>query len=116
MEPVAACLDNLQAEEKAYMGMFLPSLFIMKLKFEKLQSDRNLRQGFKARFGHLFEDDDFMMATFLHPYKLVAVKNMTKSRAQTDTIQRRLVEELAAKSGVEESQLEEREASVEDDP
>ncbi|QQP38555.1 Uncharacterized protein FKW44_019160, partial [Caligus rogercresseyi] len=42
MEPVAACLDNLQAEEKAYMGMFLPSLFIMKLKLEKLQSDGNL--------------------------------------------------------------------------
>eukprot|EP00096_Caligus_rogercresseyi_P013875 TRINITY_DN646_c0_g1_i10.p1 TRINITY_DN646_c0_g1~~TRINITY_DN646_c0_g1_i10.p1 ORF type:complete len:713 (-),score=162.64 TRINITY_DN646_c0_g1_i10:334-2472(-) len=132
MEPVAACLDNLQAEEKAYMGMFLPSLFIMKLKLEKLQSDGNLshakplvdalldhngRQGFKARFGHLFEDDDLLMATALHPhYKLVAVKNMTKSRAQTDTIQRRLVEELAAKSGVEESQLEEREASVEDAP
>ncbi|QQP55977.1 Hypothetical protein FKW44_000489, partial [Caligus rogercresseyi] len=74
-------------------------------------------QGFKARFGHLFEDDDLLMATALHPhYKLVAVKNMTKSRAQTDTIQRRLVEELAAKSGVEQSQLEEKEASVEDDP
>ncbi|QQP40754.1 Uncharacterized protein FKW44_014906 [Caligus rogercresseyi] len=65
----------------------------------------------------IFEDDDLLMATALHPhYKLVAVKNMTKSRAQTDTIQRCLVEELAAKSGVEESQLEEREASVEDDP
>ncbi|QQP58240.1 Uncharacterized protein FKW44_003489 [Caligus rogercresseyi] len=43
MEPVAACLDNLQAEEKAYLGMFLPSLFIMKLKLENLQSDGNLR-------------------------------------------------------------------------
>jgi len=43
MEPVSACLDTLQAEEKAYMGMFLPSLFIMKLKLEKLKSDGNLR-------------------------------------------------------------------------
>ena len=41
---------------------------------------------------------------------------MTKSRAKTDTIQRRLVEELAAKSGVEGSHLEEREVFVEDDP
>lgn len=43
MEPVATSLDTLQGEEKAYMGMFFPSLFIMKLKLEKIQSDGNLR-------------------------------------------------------------------------
>jgi len=79
--------------------------------------DHNGRQGFKARFGHLFEDDDLLMATALHPhYKLMAVKNMTKSKNKTKTIQRRLVEELAGNFGLEESHLDEREASSEDDP
>ena len=41
MEPVATCLDTLQAEDKAYTGMFLPTLFIRKLKLEKLKSNGN---------------------------------------------------------------------------
>lgn len=73
--------------------------------------DHNGKNGFKARFGHLFDDVNLLMATALHPhYKLVVVKNITKSKVKTDTIQWRLVEELAVKSVVEEKEI-----SVKDD-
>ena len=86
--------------------------------------DHNATQGFKARFDDLFDDDDLLMATTLHPhYKLVAVKNMTNSRVKADAIQQRLLHELMQSSNVnvplqrEEAQEHKNAAAaVEEDP
>ena len=42
MAPVAVCLDRLQAEENAYMGILLPNLMLLKLDLEKIRREGNL--------------------------------------------------------------------------
>lgn len=85
--PLAACLDKLQAEEKAYMGCLLPQLRLLKDSLLRLSRDDTIRhaknlvtylldqktgdrqgpRGFENRFGHLFKDMDLLMATAIHP-------------------------------------------------
>ncbi|QQP49858.1 Uncharacterized protein FKW44_010664 [Caligus rogercresseyi] len=42
MEPLATCLDRMQAEKWTYMGNLLPDLMILKHKLE-IQKNRNLK-------------------------------------------------------------------------
>lgn len=91
MKPVACCLDILQGEDKAYMGILLPTLQLMKDQLAALRNDSSIVEGqelinyllehptkrdkaFKGRFEHLFEDKDLLIATALHPqFKLGVV-------------------------------------------
>jgi hypothetical protein len=73
MKPVATCLDILQSEEKAYMGILLPTIKLMKDQVAALRTDKSIVEGqelinhllenpsnsrvaFKGRFEPLFED------------------------------------------------------------
>ena len=85
MKPVAICLDTLQSEENAYMGILLPNLKLMKDQVAALRTDASIVEGqelisyllenndnprvaFKGRFEHLFQDEDLLIATALHPH------------------------------------------------
>lgn len=43
MKPVANCLDKLQSEKDAYMGILLPNLQRMKDQLEGLQRDDSIK-------------------------------------------------------------------------
>jgi hypothetical protein len=83
MEPVANCLDRLQGEDTAYMGILLPNLHIMRTLLERQRDSGNLQyakslveallRGFEKRFGHLYDDMDIVMATALHPHYTPAI-------------------------------------------
>jgi hypothetical protein len=119
LKPVAVCLDTLQSEDKAYMGILLPYLRLLKDQLESLKTDDTIIHGknlveylldnpnnraagsrnliaFNGRFGHLFEDEDLLMAVALHPhYKLGVVEYLNPDLE--DTIKRRIVQEMKAK-------------------
>lgn len=77
MEPVAECLDMLQGEESAYMGILLPTLCVMKTLLNEHANNDDLEyakplvqavlRGYQKRLAHLFEDSNLLMATALHP-------------------------------------------------
>ncbi|KAG0721816.1 hypothetical protein GWK47_045672 [Chionoecetes opilio] len=83
MKPVAICLDRLQAEVNAYMGILLPYLMLLKRDLQAIKREGELRyadplvdalleqdgtvHGFNNRFMHLFADEDLLMATLTHP-------------------------------------------------
>ena len=85
MKPVAECLDILQSENNAFMGILLPNLKLMKDQLTKLKTDNTIKEGqellkfllenpvntriaFKGRFENMFQDEDLLMATALHPH------------------------------------------------
>ncbi|QQP36057.1 Uncharacterized protein FKW44_021033 [Caligus rogercresseyi] len=83
MKPVAICLDRLQAEVNAYMGILLPYLMLLKRELQAIKREGELHyagplvealleqddnvHGFNSRFMHLFNDEDLLMATLTHP-------------------------------------------------
>ncbi|KAG0730278.1 hypothetical protein GWK47_028558 [Chionoecetes opilio] len=86
MKPLANCLDRLQTEENAYLGVLLPTLTLMRVALERMEEARGdqaltyakplvralLRQegnkgGFNNRFSAMFKDLDLLMASALHP-------------------------------------------------
>lgn len=40
MQPVVECLDSLQCEANAYLGIFMPTLQLMRVQLETLKTDR----------------------------------------------------------------------------
>ena len=40
MKPLANCLDRLQAEENAYLGVLLPTLTLMRVALERMEEAR----------------------------------------------------------------------------
>lgn len=105
MQPVAQCLDMLQGEDEAYMGILLPNLWLMRVSLEELlQADellyarplvQALLRGYSKRFGRLFEDDNLLMATALHPtFTSKALERIAPEKEED--IENRIVEELKA--------------------
>jgi hypothetical protein len=133
MKPVATCLDILQAEEKAYMGIFLPTIKLMKDQVAVLRTDNSIEEGqelisyllenptkpnvaFKGRFQHLFEDKDLLMATALHPHFKLGVVGYMNIQKKED-IKRAIVNEALMKvRPLEEIGGGEMQQGVEDDP
>lgn len=115
MDPVAVCLDRLQGETNAYMGILLPSLHIMRSLLERQRDSVNLQyatplveallKGFDTRFCHLYENKEVLMATAIHPHYTPAVLRKI-APAMVATIKDRLIRELnnSIKSKVEEEQ------------
>jgi len=78
MANVAECLDELQGEAKAYLGILLPTLHIMKQKLERIRDRRTLTfarplvdaliRNYQKRFGHLYDDLGILMASATHPH------------------------------------------------
>jgi len=132
MKPVATCLDILQAEEKAYMGNFLPTLKLMKDQVASLRTDNSIVEGqelvnyllehptkptvaFKGRFQHLFEDKDLLMATALHPHFKLGVVGYLSLRRKEE-IKSALVSEAVMKVRPAEETRESEAQGVDDDP
>lgn len=108
MEPVATCLDRMQSDRWAYMGNLLPDLMLLKKKLQQQQSRNlkhakklvdylldqdNLTNGFANRFGHLFTEENLLMATTTHPaHTLQAIYRLAEQ--DYPTIKERLVREL----------------------
>jgi hypothetical protein len=109
MGPVATCLDRLQAEYTADMGILLPNVHIMKTLLERLRDGNSLEyaqplvealltqpsatKGFAARFGRLYEDQNILMATALHPHNtLVMLRKVVPDKVQE--VKERIVREL----------------------
>ncbi len=77
MGPVAACLDTIQGEANAYMGILVPNLHIMKTLLERQMESpleyamplaEALLSAYQRRFGHLYSQNNILMATALHPH------------------------------------------------
>jgi hypothetical protein len=114
MEPVAACLDKLQGEENAYMGILLPSLHIVKCRLERERDSGNLQhaiplveallKGLNTRFNHFYEDRDVLMATALHPhYTPVVLKKIAPDSVAA--VKEKIVNEL--KTAIMSAELDE---------
>jgi regulator of RNase E activity RraB len=118
MKPVAICLDILQSEENAYMGILLPNLKLMKDQVAALRTDASIVEGqelinyllenhgnprvaFKGRFEHLFQDMDLLMATALHPHFKLGVVGYL-SEGLKDNIRRRVIREVMSKVAPDE--------------
>lgn len=112
MKPVVSSLDKLQSEKEAYMGVLLPTLYVLRSRLEAMRT-KNLKyaqplldylldcpvceekspKGFKARFSALFSEMDLLMATAIHPrFKLPVVRLLNSSKV--DTVRSRLLEEI----------------------
>jgi hypothetical protein len=113
MKPVANCLDILQGENKAYMGIFLPTLKLMKDQVAALRTDITIVEGqelisyllehptkkdraFKGRFQRLFDNKDLLMATALHPHFKLGVVGYLNVEMKGD-IKRAVVNEVVLK-------------------
>lgn len=105
MKPVALCLDMLQGEKKAYMGVLLPYLWLMKTSLEEQSQNENLvyarpllqalLSGYKKRFDHLFQNRDILMAVALHPaFTPKALERIAPDKVEE--IRDRIVRELGA--------------------
>jgi hypothetical protein len=134
MKPVARCLNSLQGEEdKAYMGILLPNLQLMKDQVEALKTDSSIVEGqelisyllehptkrdraFKGRFQALFENENLLKATALHPHfklGIVGYLNMEKKEGIRQAIVSEAVKmvTLAEEIGAGDTQQD-----VKDDP
>jgi hypothetical protein len=73
MEPVARALDTLQGDQQACLGFVLPTLKSLKTKLNGVPLSlakplhAALIAGINKRFGHLFEDTEFLLASVSHP-------------------------------------------------
>ncbi|XP_076034188.1 uncharacterized protein LOC143020993 isoform X2 [Oratosquilla oratoria] len=127
MKPVAECLDNVQSETNAYMGAFMPTLYMMRLHLENLKTDRSLQyaqplvaallgtegsgKGFYGRFAARLKEKDVLMATALHPhYTMSLVRHFSPDKAVD--IKQHIVEEVMKMVDTEERQPEERQEEV----
>ncbi|XP_019748720.1 uncharacterized protein LOC109529736 isoform X1 [Hippocampus comes] len=105
MKPVVDTLDNLRGEDSAYMGVLLPTLLVLKRWLLQHQQRgelqyaeplvQSLLRGFEKRFGSLFEDQDLLMASALHPSFTPAFLARIVPE-QADAIKDRILGELKA--------------------
>ncbi len=75
MTPIAQGLDKLQGDQDMSLGYLLPTITSIKKKLNRISS--NLRHcqplldsiltGLSTRFDHLYDDDDFLLATVTVP-------------------------------------------------
>ena len=73
MKPVCIALDTLQGENNCFLGLVLPVIVRLKrnlnglilTQFETFRT--SLLERIEVRFGHLFRDDDFVLAAATHP-------------------------------------------------
>ncbi|KAG0704882.1 hypothetical protein GWK47_024615 [Chionoecetes opilio] len=121
MKPVVTCLDKLQMEKEAYMGVLLPTLYVLRDSLRALESkplkyarpllqyllenplsDDKRPKGFKARFSFLFDNMDILMATAMHPlFKLPVVCLLNPEKV--DAVKARLLCEVTEQAALDTS-------------
>jgi len=83
MSPVAMALYRLQGDINCYLGLVLPTLVKLKeilssldLSSASCQVRDILLKRIDERFGHLFKEDAYVLATVTHPrFKLAWLSN-----------------------------------------
>ena len=78
MAAICCALDVIQGEEKAYMGLLLPTLAVTLKRLKVLKSDGSLmicsslievlQKSLNQRFSIYFEDMDCIIAAAIHPH------------------------------------------------
>jgi hypothetical protein len=132
MEPVAECLGILQSEENAFMGILLPNLRLMQEQLTNLRTDTSIKEGqalvnyllenphdaniaFSGRFEHMFQDEDLLMATALHPhFKLCIVGHI--SPGLKEVIRERVINEVMTQVDPVVDAVEVKHLLTQDDP
>ena len=114
MKPVATCLDTLQSEVNAYMGILLPTIKLMKDQVAGLRRDNSIVEGqalityllenpqnprvaLKGRFEKMFEDKDLLVATALHPHFKLSVVGYLNPALKGD-IKRQIVRQMVIRA------------------
>ncbi|XP_077404827.1 uncharacterized protein LOC144037315 isoform X5 [Vanacampus margaritifer] len=127
LTPVADTLGSLQEEDNAYMGIVLPTLLVLKRWLLQHQQKGELQyaepllqallRGFDKRFGSLFEDQDLLMASALHPSFTPAVLARIVPD-QTSAIKDRIFTELKSivQPREEEQQEQQEQQATQDQP
>ncbi|KAG0705271.1 hypothetical protein GWK47_024528 [Chionoecetes opilio] len=107
MKPLANCLDRLQTEENAYLGVLLPTLTLMRVALERMEEARGdqaltyakplvralLRP--EATREDLTTDLDLPMASALHPNYGMTTFNSVAPNMKEEIFQR-IVKEMKA--------------------
>ena len=105
MGPVAECLNEIQGEANAYMGNLLPHLMILRGQLVQAMGRTDLSyakslakalvDGFAKRFDRLFEDEQLLLATAVHPHwGFVAIQTLNPDKVQS--VKNLLVQELVS--------------------
>ena len=90
MKPINDALDILQGEKNAFMGIFIPTLLAclkeLKSTERKISNDfidlsAGLRQAINCRFDYALSNEDFLIASALHPgFKLAWIDDQSKKK------------------------------------
>ena len=94
MAPIANCLDRLQTETNAYLGILLPNIQLTINTLEKLRDGNELHharplvvallESLEKRFSQVFSDENVLLATALHPhYTLAVLKKITPDKVSS---------------------------------
>ena len=105
MAPMCCALDVIQGEEKAYMGLLLPTLAVTLKRLEVLKSDgslmicssltKMLQKSLNQRFSIYFEDMDCIIAAAIHPhFKLAWLDCLDLPQSERDSIHQRATAKL----------------------
>ncbi|KAG0728240.1 hypothetical protein GWK47_032899 [Chionoecetes opilio] len=97
MKPLANCLDRLQTEENAYLGVLLPTLTLMRVALERMEEARGDQALTYAKplFSAMFKDLDLLMASALHPNYGMTTFNSVAPNMKEEIFQR-IVKEMKA--------------------
>ena len=101
MRPICVALNTLQGEHNCFLGLVLPVIVRLKARLNSLvlaefdEFRMAILERIEARFGKLFDNDDYVLAAVTHPrFKLnwlsdeakrVVVKQKLKSLIQSNT-------------------------------
>ena len=105
MVPMCCALDVIQGEEKAYMGLLLPTLAVTLKQLEILKSDSSLticsslievlQKSLNQRFSIYFEDMDCIIAAAIYPqFKLAWLDYLDLPQRERDSIHQRATAKL----------------------
>ncbi|KAJ8028906.1 Zinc finger BED domain-containing protein 4 [Holothuria leucospilota] len=114
MKPVCQALDILQGEKTASLGFLLPTITCLREKLHDKKISGNLRYcvslvdallaGISKRFGRLFQDNDYILASILHPrFKLSWIK-CTEDKQKAVTLFKELVTSSQSEGSSDESE------------
>ncbi|KAG0728881.1 hypothetical protein GWK47_003602 [Chionoecetes opilio] len=113
MKPLANCLDRLQTEENAYLGVLLPTLTLMRVALERMEEargdqaltyakpwcvpscDRRATREDLTTGQRMFKDLDLLMASALHPNYGMTTFNSVAPNMKEEIFQR-IVKEMKA--------------------
>ena len=110
MAPIAISLDTLQGEKNCFLGCVLPLLVKLKEKLVALNLSNSgtaircaLLAKIESRFGHLFKQDDHVLAAVAHPkFKLNWISDPDEKRVVTRKLEAEIGQSIPSISPMSE--------------